>query len=115
MKTDRIYLFTGTNDHTVVRPIVAAARRFYEDLGVPAEQILYVSDIPAGHAFVTDERGPECDHTGKPYIVDCDYDQAGALLQADLRAAQRAGQADDGALQGLRPADLHRGIYPTTG
>jgi poly(3-hydroxybutyrate) depolymerase len=80
VKTDRIYLFTGTNDHTVVRPIVAAARRFYEDLGVPAEQILYVSDIPAGHAFVTDERGPECDHTGKPYIVDCDYDQAGALL-----------------------------------
>ena len=37
--------------------------------------------VPAGHAFVTDERGPECDHTGKPYIVDCDYDQAGALLK----------------------------------
>jgi hypothetical protein len=81
VKTDRIYLFTGTNDHTVVRPIVAAARRFYEDLGVPADHILYVSDIPAGHAFVTDDRGPECDHSGKPYIVDCDYDQAGALLR----------------------------------
>jgi poly(3-hydroxybutyrate) depolymerase len=80
VKTDRIYLFTGTNDHTVVRPIVAAARRFYEDLGVPSEQILYVSDIPAGHAFVTDDRGPGCDYTGKPYIVDCDYDQAGKLL-----------------------------------
>ncbi len=39
VKPDRIYLFTGTNDHTVVRPIVAAARRFYEDLGVPAAQI----------------------------------------------------------------------------
>ena len=38
VKTDRIYLFSGTNDHTVVRPIVAAARRFYEDLGVPADQ-----------------------------------------------------------------------------
>ncbi len=81
VKTDRIYLFTGTNDHTVVRPIVAAARRFYEDLGVPAAQILYVDNVAAGHAFVTDERGPECDHTGKPYIVDCDYDQAGALLK----------------------------------
>ena len=81
VKSDRIYLFTGTNDHTVVRPIVAAARRFYEDLGVPAAQILYVDKVPAGHAFVTDERGPECDHTGKPYIVDCDYDQAGALLK----------------------------------
>ncbi len=81
VKSDRIYLFTGTRDGTVVRPIVAAARRFYEDLGVPSEQILYVSNIPAGHAFVTEARGPECDHTGKPYIVDCDYDQAGALLK----------------------------------
>lgn len=80
VKNDRLYLFSGTNDHTVVRAIVAAARRFYEDLGVPAGQILYVSDVPAGHGFVTDDRGPECDYTGKPYIIDCDYDQAGALL-----------------------------------
>ena len=43
-------------------------------------QVLFVSNIPAAHAFVTDVRGPECDHAGKPYIVDCDYDQAGALL-----------------------------------
>jgi poly(3-hydroxybutyrate) depolymerase len=80
VKKDRVYLFTGKNDHTVVPPIVAAARSFYEDLGLPPDQILYVSDIPAGHAFVTDDRGPECDSSGKPYIVNCDYDQAGALL-----------------------------------
>lgn len=80
VKTDRVYLFTGKNDTTVVPAIVDAARKFYEDIGVPASQILYVSDIPAGHAFVTADRGPECDHTGKPYIVDCNYDQAGALL-----------------------------------
>ena len=115
MKTDRIYLFTGTNDHTVVRPIVAAARRFYEDLGVPADQILYVSDIPAGHAFVTDDRGPECDHSGKPYIVDCDYDQAGALLRQIYGPLNDAGQADHRALQGFRPGVLHRGTSPTTG
>ena len=24
--------------------------------------------------------GLACDHTGKPYVVDCDYDQAGELL-----------------------------------
>jgi poly(3-hydroxybutyrate) depolymerase len=97
VKSDRIYLFTGTEDHTVVRPIVAAARRFYEDLGVPADQILYVSDIRAGHAFVTEDRGPACDNSGKPYIVDCDYDQAGALLRQiygplNAPAAQITGQ-----------------------
>jgi hypothetical protein len=81
VKTDRIYLFSGTNDTTVVPAIVEAARKFYEDVGVPSSQVLFVSNIPAAHAFVTDDRGPECDHAGKPYIVDCDYDQAGALLK----------------------------------
>jgi hypothetical protein len=72
VKTDRVYLFSGKSDTTVVPAIVEAARKFYEDIGVPADQILYVSDIPAAHAFVTEDRGPECDHAGKPYIVDCD-------------------------------------------
>jgi poly(3-hydroxybutyrate) depolymerase len=80
VRDDRIYLFSGKDDHTVVPAIVEAARRFYGALGVPDAQILYVSDLPAGHAFVTEDKGPACDHTGKPYIVDCDYDQAGALL-----------------------------------
>lgn len=81
VKTDRVYLFSGTNDTTVVPAIVEAARKFYEDIGVPQANIRFVSDIPAAHAFVTDDRGPACDHAGKPYIVDCDYDQAGALLK----------------------------------
>jgi hypothetical protein len=80
VKGDRLYLFSGKEDHTVVPAIVEAARRFYEVIGVPDAQIEYVSDLPAGHAFVTEDKGPACDYTGKPYIVDCDYDQAGALL-----------------------------------
>ncbi len=79
--SDRVYLFSGKNDTTVVPAIVAAARNFYVDVGVPDSNILFVSDIAAGHAFVTDDRGPACDYTGKPYIVDCDYDQAGAVLK----------------------------------
>ena len=81
VKTDRVYLFTSTKDTTVLPAIVEAARKFYEDLGIPAENILFVSDIPAAHAFVTADRGPACDHSGTPYIVDCHYDQAGALLK----------------------------------
>jgi poly(3-hydroxybutyrate) depolymerase len=81
VKDDRLYLFSGKDDHTVVPPIVDAARRFYETLGVPDAHILFVSDLPAGHGFVTEDKGPACEYTGKPYIVDCDYDQAGALLK----------------------------------
>ena len=77
---DRIYLFSGKDDHTVVPTIVTAARDFYRALGVPDSQIQYVSDLPAGHGFVTEDKGPACGYTGKPYIVDCGYDQAGALL-----------------------------------
>jgi poly(3-hydroxybutyrate) depolymerase len=80
VKDDRIYLFSGKDDHTVAPAIVASARTFYLLLGVPTDHILYVSDMPAGHGFVTEDKGRACDYTGKPYIIDCDYDQAGALL-----------------------------------
>ncbi len=78
--TDRVYLFTGKSDHTVVPAIVISAAAFYRDLGVPTEQIKLVSDINAGHAFVTESADLACDETSKPYVVDCDYDQAGDLL-----------------------------------
>jgi poly(3-hydroxybutyrate) depolymerase len=80
VKADRIYLFTGSEDRTVVPPIVRTAKEFYERLGVPAANIVLIEDMPAGHAFVTESDGGACDVSGAPYIVDCDYDQAGALL-----------------------------------
>ncbi|MCB1506455.1 MAG: poly(3-hydroxybutyrate) depolymerase [Hyphomicrobiaceae bacterium] len=78
--SDRVYLFTGKADHTVVPAIVAAAGQFYRDLGVPENQLKLVANYDAGHAFVTESSGLSCDSTGKPYVVDCDYDQAGDLL-----------------------------------
>jgi poly(3-hydroxybutyrate) depolymerase len=78
---DRVYLFTGTSDHTVVPSVVRHAAEFYAKLGVPAANIDLVSNYPAGHAFVTDNEGNACAVSAKPYVVDCDYDQAGALLK----------------------------------
>lgn len=77
---DRVYLFTGKSDRTVVPAIVGAAASFYRELGVPQAQIKFVTDLDAGHAFVTEDAGLSCDSTAKPYVVDCDYDQAGDLL-----------------------------------
>jgi poly(3-hydroxybutyrate) depolymerase len=81
VKRDRVFLFSGTQDRTVVPEIVAAAEAFYLALGVPAAQIKYVNNVPAAHAFVTEAKGQPCDRSGAPYIVDCDFDLAGALLQ----------------------------------
>lgn len=80
VRRDRIYLFTGKADHTVVPSIVKDAALFYAKLGVPEENIKLVSDLPAGHAFVTDGEGNSCSVSGTPYVVNCNYDQAGSLL-----------------------------------
>lgn len=76
----RVFLFTGREDHNVVPAIVRAARDFYSELGIPASQIELKDDLPSGHGFVTEDRGASCDRSASPYIVDCDYDLAGALL-----------------------------------
>ncbi len=81
LKNDRVYLFSGSNDHTVVPAIVASAVEYYKLLGLSGERIEYVTNLPAGHAFVTEGEGLSCESTGKPYVVDCDYDQAGAVLK----------------------------------
>lgn len=78
---DKVYLFSGTSDRTVVPTIVKAAAEFYARLGVPAANVKFVSQMPAGHAFVTESEGAACEKTGEPYVVDCDYDQAGELLK----------------------------------
>ena len=80
MQQDRVYLFTGRSDRTVVPAIVQAAGNFYQQLGLPQGQIKMVATLDAGHAFVTENEGQACAETGKPYIVDCDYDQAGDML-----------------------------------
>lgn len=94
---NRVYLFSGTNDRVVLPSIVAAAAKLYAALGVPDAQVKMVSDIGAGHAFVTEDKGLACGRTGEPYITDCDYDQAGMLLghiygQLRPRAAQPTGE-----------------------
>jgi poly(3-hydroxybutyrate) depolymerase len=73
----RAWLFTGRNDRTVYPQVVEALRDFYT--GYNAGVVL-VADKPAGHAMVTEDHGKACGTTAPPFIVDCDYDAAGALL-----------------------------------
>ena len=80
VKSDKVYLFSGSNDHTVVPAIVAAAAEYYTDLGLDPANIKQVMQLSAGHAFVTDDSGLACDRSSTPYVVNCDYDQAGDLL-----------------------------------
>jgi hypothetical protein len=90
---DRVYLFTGSKDHTVLPTIVTVAAEVYARLGVPAAHIQLVTNVPAGHALVTENKGLDCGQTAEPYITHCGYDQAGALLTQILGPLQpRAGE-----------------------
>jgi hypothetical protein len=78
---DRVYLFSGGEDRVVVRSVVESADRFYQALGVPSGQVRLETDPDAGHAFLTEDSGTACGASESPFLSDCDYDQAGAILQ----------------------------------
>ncbi len=97
VKADKLYLFSGRNDYTVVPLIVARAAEYYRDIGIPIANMKLVADMPAGHAFITEGQGRACELTGAPFVVHCGYDQAGDLLahiygQLEPRVAEPAGQ-----------------------
>lgn len=74
-----VYLYSGDKDSTVSRPVVEAAKRFYELAGVPAGNLSYVEG-DGGHAFITEQGGAACGLSETPYVSDCDYQQARAIL-----------------------------------
>jgi len=79
-RADRVYLFHASDDQTVARSVVAAAETYYRDIGVPAANIRFKRLARGAHAFITLDDGPDCGVSGPPFLNDCDYDQAGAIL-----------------------------------
>ena len=76
---DNVYLFSGNEDQTVTRPVVEAAESFFKDGGVSTGNITLVK-AAGGHAFLTEQGGAACGLSAAPYVSDCDYDQAKAIL-----------------------------------
>ncbi|AOZ51095.1 extracellular catalytic domain type 2 short-chain-length polyhydroxyalkanoate depolymerase [Chromobacterium vaccinii] len=99
----RVYLFSGTQDNTVRTPVVDAAASFFQLAGVPAAQIAYQKQLPAGHAQITPAYGNDCGATASPYINHCSwqgqgYDQAGLILQHIYGALQAKASALTGRI-----------------
>lgn len=98
LSDDRVYLFSGTQDVTVTRPVMDAAREFYRQVGIAEQRIKYVTNVRAGHAFIVEEAENTCSMTGSPFINDCDYDQAGDILQHLYVPLEPPGAASEGRL-----------------
>ncbi len=79
LQSHNVYLFSGHDDQTVARPVVEAAKRFYEIAGVPPGNVTLIEG-DGGHAFITEGGGLACGLSEAPYVSDCDYDQARAIL-----------------------------------
>lgn len=76
----RVWIFAGNIDSTVVPRVGEALERYYRAF-VPAAALTRVSSVRAEHTMPTLDYGNDCAVKGDPYISDCDYDGAGALLQ----------------------------------
>lgn len=82
LANDRVYIFTGSRDTVVNSTVVDTTRRFYEHLGVAADNIRYESGVPAGHSIIT--TNPEDNPLAAnrpPYINQGDFVQSWRILE----------------------------------
>lgn len=78
---DKVYIFSGRHDNTVVTRVVDSTTAFYRALNLPEAQIFYNKSVDAGHAFITDDSSDaSCDVTQPPFINNCKLPQAKNLL-----------------------------------
>lgn len=79
----KIFLWVGGSDYTVGPNPMAAVKTQYSNNGVPAANLSNNQLASAGHTFPTDFAGSgdnSCATTASPYISNCGYDGAGAML-----------------------------------
>jgi poly(3-hydroxybutyrate) depolymerase len=96
LSASKVYLFSGTLDSAVTPPVMNDLLTYYQSF-VPAANIVYSNNIAAEHAFVTEDFGNACSTKAPPYISDCNFDLAGAIL-AQLYGPLNA--RNDGTLGG---------------
>lgn len=80
LNVSKVYLFSATKDSAVKEATTAALQAYYANY-MPAGSIVYKKDIPAEHGFVTDDAAAGCLTMAAPFIINCNFDLAGALLQ----------------------------------
>ncbi|EPS26473.1 putative PHB depolymerase family esterase [Penicillium oxalicum 114-2] len=83
LKNRKIYLWTGSSDTTVGPNVMNALNSQLSNFDTPAD-VSYVTTSGASHTFPTDFSGSgdnSCSMSSSPYISNCNYDGAGAVLQ----------------------------------
>lgn len=79
----KVYLFVGNSDSTVGPNPMNALQTQYANNGVPASALSYTRRDGAAHVFPTDfdaTGNNACGSTSSPYVANCGYDGAKAVL-----------------------------------
>ena len=82
--SQKVYMFVGTSDYTVGPNPVTALKTQYTNNGVTAANMEHVVRSGASHTFPTDfdsTGNNGCGSAASPYISNCSYDGAKAVLQ----------------------------------
>jgi poly(3-hydroxybutyrate) depolymerase len=79
MQNDRVFIYTGTRDSTVVSGVVNKVADYYRNY-VNSANIKLVNFDGAEHAFPTLNYGNACSVKASPYISRCNYDGAYEIL-----------------------------------
>jgi hypothetical protein len=80
------YLFHGTLDPTVARPVADNLAEFYAHYGVP---LTYRNQLAAGHGWLSPLGPVPCDQTAAPYINNCSpYDAQADSLRTMFGSAE---------------------------
>ena len=79
LQASKVYLYSGTIDSTVKQGVMNALQTYYNSF-VPAANVVYKNNIASEHAMITDDYGSGCSTKASPYINDCNFDLAGAIL-----------------------------------
>ena len=80
LAADNVYLFSGKKDDTVKLAVVQAAKRFYKEVGVDEGNTALIEG-DGGHALITAQGGGvACGVSDTPYVSNCGYNQAQAIL-----------------------------------
>jgi len=80
LAASKVYLYSGTQDQTVVQAVMNDLKTYYASF-IPAASIVYKNTLGSGHAMITDDYGGSCGATAAPFVSDCNFDLAGAILQ----------------------------------
>ncbi len=76
----RVATISGGQDALVPAPVTAQLHEYYRRMGLPAENLKPVTVAQAGHTMPTTAYGGQCGSTAEPFIGNCSFDSASAML-----------------------------------